>query len=566
MALEGVPPPPGSVPPPPPPPPPPGGPAALSAEAQAAVAELRAQLGALQARLPDEGVQAQIDALYTQHYNNWKDAAQHQQQLEAQIEAIKSQMADVRNTTEVDVKNLRAIFEKITSEIQTLQRQNDEPALQAFPDIIAGIQRLIETKSDAIRGIPDQIDRITHESNSQIEELDNQSKPGSPLVLQLRHYKQETLAPLKALKDVFPSKFQRAGAGAPAARVLKLKEWYDQGIIAGIFFENLKQFILREEHVRDNEVEEKYTVESVLKKYTEFLKSRYLVDERHILGIATGYMTRDYANHETRYLRNELKPLENAINDETRLPLLENRLQALYNQNQALRDTAPISLNAPGAEGIAVGGIAAVAESIQQFTHREANRAAQNRSPAQAGSSSSSSSSAAAVPANRGAQLAALEARGQQAFQMGNELQAAAGPIAQRGGPRNVANLAQMQQEMDRVNREFEGFLGFADRAIAESARRIADLLGVEGEATLEATMEKLEVEVEKLKDKAETPEVILSNEWARDKNAAFTHAFECYSKKQGRKPNAKEMGTWSQCIPANDRPAFVELLRKYAR
>lgn len=151
------------------------------------------------------------------------------------------------------------------------------------------------------------------------------------------------IAPLKAFLDAIPSQ-ALIGVGGPKAKqegapkVIDVGAWIEQGIIKGILLNNLRNFIVLEGE--QDEMLEKYDLLGIIKKYSEFVRTRGY-DEGVILGIACGYITRNYSSLTERYCPSHINPLQGSIIDHEMDELLNNLLLKLYQRFPALNDGAP---------------------------------------------------------------------------------------------------------------------------------------------------------------------------------------------------------------------------------
>lgn len=260
--------------------------------------------------------------------------------------------------------------------------------------------------------------------------------------------------PFKAKLDAIPKLKSAHQENRVAARNINLKEWYDQGIINGLFMDNLRKFVL----INSDELahaQEIYPDHKVLSIYQNLATHPVYGDphfnEYLILGIAVEQITRDYdqgAYCTSQQFSNRF--LNNTIKNQERSPILQALLEELYQKFPLLAESTGLEINVQGKiDGLAIDQISARIDEVLAIT---------NTSPQRSGQSARSSSSHQANRSENAHQLnsfAHLEQRREEVEKLAKE--------NHKEIYKNLAKMENHQQQFNQLLSESSTFLNMMD-------------------------------------------------------------------------------------------------------
>lgn len=352
----------------PPPPPPSGGPppppgadpqrAQLSHEQAEELERLRAHVRSLQASSEPEAKNELIQ-LRKFHADRYSRA-----QRET-LGVINNQILALEHQHEKNLKELDeqlAAATKIQAELsRTLQKiaqQKSDANLN--PALLRQIERM-EQGMGPIKPIGERLAEATAKRDAlRLERL----RLEEAFTKADRDYKRQreiarrALLPLKTFLDAIPEPeaAKKEAVAEPRSvrqEVINIQPWIESGLIDGIYLENLRRFILKEDQLEG--MDEELPVQFLIQKYNEFARKPEF-DERVIAAIATGYLYKD------DFHKNDLIPLQGTKTEPALTEAWADLLRQLYQQNPTLQQTAAIPLES--------NTIAAVAQFVEEQTQR----------------------------------------------------------------------------------------------------------------------------------------------------------------------------------------------------
>lgn len=346
---------------------------------------------------------------------------------------------------------------------------------------------------------------------------------------------------------------------------IDINSWFENGLLSGLTLENLMKFFRKNEDVSLNanrivmiidyspaNIEK---LKSLLRTFIKF----HAPDERILLGIASGYITRDYNDPNTAYFLNEYKPYENVVYNAEALSGLEFYLQSLYRLEPGLAQTASVPLSLPAASSIdATFGIDAVAQSIQGIV-ASSDRAAQNahrKHPLMLSSALPLEDDS--RPANKAKQFAALEKHRQE---IDTEARASDRFAKVRARQEKIQfSDAPDQSEMPPLLGTYAALSAEMRRVAQENWERLENILALENEdpnIVVSAAVQTLEAQTGQLRELQEqlaqtaqiqanalsrTPDMVLRS------GGTYAEALACYRQRNnGRSPSKPEQLAWGQ-------------------